>query len=149
MSTTFNSFWTLGSKKFKNVLVFWCAPFGFIFFIFVNEPGLGTWIDLESLWQLFHLELYETRFEPTTFCESSSLSTRSDFGPFNKKLSTLFRVTFQPCCMSEVRKADELGSISSTFYAKLLCPQIPNAPKDIDDLTDFFAFRILACKSCS
>jgi len=31
------------------------------------------------------------------------------------------------------------GSISSTFYAKLLLPQIPNVQKKSDSLTVFFA----------
>jgi hypothetical protein len=42
-----------------------CLPI--FFFLFVNEPGLGTLIDLAWLWNHFHLVLDETRFEPVTF----------------------------------------------------------------------------------
>jgi len=55
------------SKKKRSIHFLVSTLAAYIFFIFVNEPGLGTLMDLAWLWHHFHLVLDKMRFEPTTF----------------------------------------------------------------------------------
>ena len=50
--------------------------------------------------------------------------------------------------LKETRRT-ERGSISPTFYAQLLCAQIPKAQKDSQVKQDFCTYGICARKSCT